>query len=454
MLRPGDAGAVFITVTDTTTQNAVTPVEATTFASLSLAEPLLRALERMNFTVPTPIQAGAIPSVMAGRDLLGIAQTGTGKTGGFLLPILHQLIENPKRTRRHGTRVLILAPTRELAQQIEADCRKFSAELRMRIVSILGGVGRQPQVDRMAPGVDVVVGTPGRICDLMETNHLKLDEVEHFVLDEADRMLDLGFIHDIRRIMALLPQKRQSLLFSATMPGEIGRLANSLLREPVKVEITPSEPTPNRIEQHVHFVNQSDKRMLLSDLLADQAMSRVIIFTRTKHGADRVAEHLVHNGVDAEALHGNKSQSARVRSLDRFRSGRARVLVATDIAARGIDVPQITHVVNFDLPNEPESYVHRIGRTARAGHAGIAISFCDPSERPFLRSIERLTKVPLQPAGPVPQPAERATLAPRKPAHVDPRSKQGFGGGRDEQGNRPRRSFKPRNDGGRQRSAA
>ena len=432
------------------TTNTVTPVEATNFASLSLAEPLLRALDRMKFTTPTPIQAGAIPAVMAGRDLLGIAQTGTGKTGAFLLPILHQLIQDPKRTRARGTRVLVLAPTRELAQQIEADCRKFSADQRMRIVSILGGVGRQPQVDRMAPGVDVVVGTPGRICDLMDTRDLRLDEVSHFVLDEADRMLDLGFIHDIRRVMAQLPQKRQSLLFSATMPAEIGRLASGLLHDPVRVEITPLEPTPNRIDQYVHFVPQSEKRIILSDLLADQSMSRVIIFTRTKHGADRVTEHLVHNGVDAEALHGNKSQSARTRSLERFRSGRARVLVATDIAARGIDVPQITHVVNFDLPNEPESYVHRIGRTARAGHAGIAISLCDQSERPYLRLIERLTKVPLQVAGPVPQAAERPSIAPRKPAHVDPRSESGH-----RHGDNARRSFRPRNGGGRQdRSAA
>ncbi len=438
-----------ITVTNLTTENLVAVAEAKNFTDLGLAEPILRALTRIQFNTPTPIQAEAIPGVMAGRDLLGLAQTGTGKTGAFLLPILHKLHQVPKRTRRYGTRVLILAPTRELAQQIEADCRKFAAELRFRIVSILGGVGRQPQVDRMGPGVDIVVGTPGRICDLMETNHLRLEEVEHFVLDEADRMLDLGFIHDIRRIMATLPQQRQSLLFSATMPTEIGRLAGNLLRDPIRVEITPQETTPNRVEQHVHFVNQADKRIKLSDLLADPAMSRVIVFTRTKHGADRVTEHLLRNGVDAEALHGNKSQSARVRSLDRFRSGRARVLVATDIAARGIDVPLVTHVVNFDLPNEPESYVHRIGRTARAGHAGIAISLCDHTERPYLRAIERLTKVPLQVIGTAPA-DDRGAAVDRPPGNKP----QGPRGGHADTRNRSSRSFGPRRGGNPQRSAA
>ncbi len=385
----------------------------TTFAALGLAEPILRALAAQKFQVPTPIQAGAIPSVLAGHDLLGVAQTGTGKTAAFMLPILQHLAATPTRARPFSTRALVLAPTRELALQIEAATRAYGAGLRLSTCVILGGVGRRPQEERMRRGPDIVIGTPGRIRDLMSTQHLRLDQVTHFVLDEADRMLDLGFINDIRRVIAVLPRERQSLMFSATMPDSVAQLAQGFLRNPRRVEVTPEVRTPEKIDQHVHYVETSAKRALLTQLLQDNALERVIVFTRTKHGANRVAEHLEAARISTEALHGNKSQSAREKSLDRFRSGRARVLVATDIASRGIDVKNISHVINFDLPVEPESYVHRIGRTARAGANGIAISFCDGSERGALRAIERLTGIKLQPVGDVP--AETAARPAQRP---------------------------------------
>lgn len=374
----------------------------TTFSTLGLSEPILRALALQNFTTPTPIQAGAIPPLLAGHDLLGIAQTGTGKTAAFALPILQRLAAAPVRVPAFCTRALILAPTRELALQIDAAIRGFAAGQPIRTCVILGGVGRRPQEERMRRGPEIVVGTPGRIGDLMATRHLRLEHVEAFVLDEADRMLDLGFIRDVRQIVAALPERRQSLLFSATMPKEVGQLAESFLRNPQRVEIAPEVRTPEKIEHHVHFVPAAEKRALLMELLGDPAMERVIVFTRTKHGANKVCEHLAVGGVRAEALHGNKSQSARERSLGMFRSGRARVLVATDIASRGIDVSGISHVINFDLPVEPESYVHRIGRTARAGNSGVAISFCDPTERGALRAIERTTGAALRPVNAAP----------------------------------------------------
>ncbi len=368
-----------------------------TFAALGLSEAILRAVAAQNYTTPTPIQQGAIPPLLQGRDLLGIAQTGTGKTAAFALPILQMLTATQARARPFHTRALILAPTRELALQIETAIKGFSAGQRIFTCVILGGVGRRPQEERMKRGPDIVVGTPGRIKDLMNTKHLRLDAVTHFVLDEADRMLDLGFIKDIRHICAQLPERRQSLLFSATMPAEVEALANTLLHDPGKVEIAPQSRTADRIEQVIHFVATSEKRAFLLDLLADTAMQRVIVFTRTKHGADRLANGLEAGGVSVDAIHGNKSQSQRERALDRFRTGRARVLVATDIAARGIDVSGITHVVNYDLPVEAESYVHRIGRTARAGAAGVAISLCDNSEFAQLRAIEKATQVRLMP---------------------------------------------------------
>jgi ATP-dependent RNA helicase RhlE len=374
-------------------------VPSNTFTTLGLAEPLLRALDRARFLQPTPIQANAIPYLLAGRDLLGVAQTGTGKTAAFALPMLQHLAAKPIQPRRYATRALILAPTRELALQIEESLHQLGGHQKWRVVAILGGVSRFMQVQRMRAGADIVVGTPGRICDLMSTDELKLHEVSHFVLDEADRMLDLGFIRDIRRIVAALPVERQSALFSATMPAEVGKLAESLLRDPVRVDVARTAPVALPIEQHVHFVEPASKRALLDQLLTEPALSRVIVFTRTKRSADRVAEGLDRSGVRVSALHGNKSQPARQKALEQFRSGRARVLVATDIAARGIDVTGISHVINFDLPAQPEDYVHRIGRTARAGATGIAISFCDAGEHSTLRAIERMTGTAIHVAG-------------------------------------------------------
>jgi ATP-dependent RNA helicase RhlE len=382
-------------------------VSSITFATLGLAEPLLRALDRERFLQPTPIQANAIPPLLAGRDLLGIAQTGTGKTAAFALPMLQHLAAQPTQVHRHGTRALILAPTRELALQIEDNLRRLGSEMKRRVVAILGGMSRSMQVQRMRPGVDIVVGTPGRICDLMATGELKLNEVRYFVLDEADRMLDLGFIRDIRRIVAALPENRQSALFSATMPPDVGRLAETLLRSPARVEIARSTAGELPIEQRVHFVDAAAKRALLGRLLTGSEYSRVIVFTRTKRGADRVAETLDQGGVRVSAIHGNKSQPARQKALEQFRTGRARVLVATDIAARGIDVTGISHVINFDLPAQPEDYVHRIGRTARAGASGVAISFCDAAEHGTLRAIERMTGVTIDVAGGSPPAAQQ-----------------------------------------------
>ncbi|HVB67735.1 MAG TPA: DEAD/DEAH box helicase [Acetobacteraceae bacterium] len=379
------------------------------FVGLGLAGSLLAALDRQGFHTPTPIQSGAIPALLSGRDLLGVAQTGSGKTAAFGLPLLQHLATTPSRPQPQSTTALILAPTRELALQIEETLRTLGAGQRFRLTAILGGCSRHAQVQRMRPGVDIVVGTPGRICDLLSTGELKLHLVRHFVLDEADRMLDLGFIRDIRRIVAALPAARQSALFSATMPTEVAKLAEGLLRDPVRVAIAQAPATIPKIEQLVHFVDTAGKRALLGRLLDDPAMERVIVFTRTKHGADRVALALETGGVAVSALHGNKSQPQRVRALDQFRSGRARVLVATDIAARGIDVVGVSHVINFDLPMQAEDYVHRIGRTARAGASGIAISLCDASERSVLRAIERMTGTAIGVApGSPPAPARSA----------------------------------------------
>jgi len=390
-------------------------VSSNTFAFLGLAETLLRALEKEHFVEPTPIQANAIPHLLAGRDLLGIAQTGTGKTAAFALPMLQHLTSRPVRPAPFATRALILAPTRELALQIEDSLRRLGSQQTLRIVAILGGVSRFMQVQRMRGGADIVVGTPGRVCDLMATGELKLNQVSQFVLDEADRMLDLGFIRDIRRIVAALPHERQSALFSATMPSEVGALAETLLRNPLRVDVARNAPAELPIEQYVHFVEPGGKRTLLGRLLAEPALSRVIVFTRTKRGANQVADVLETGGVRVAALHGNKSQPARQKALEQFRTGRARVLVATDIAARGIDVTGISHVINFDLPAQPEDYVHRIGRTARAGASGVAISFCDAEQQGALHAIERVTGTRLQIAGGSPA-AVRQQRTPAKAA--------------------------------------
>jgi ATP-dependent RNA helicase RhlE len=377
----------------------------TSFESLGLAQPLLAALTSEGYTTPTPIQIQAIPHVMAGHDLQGIAQTGTGKTAAFALPILHRLMAQNKGPAPRSCRVLVLAPTRELAGQIAESFRAYGKNTKLRVALMFGGVPKPRQSRAIASGVDVLVATPGRLLDHLNDRAVRLDQTEILVLDEADHMLDLGFIVPIRKIAAMLPVKRQTLFFSATMPKEIGTLANQLLHNPVHVAVAPVATTVERVEQGVIFVDGAGKRNLLTDLLRnDRAnageMGRTLVFTRTKHGADKVVKHLEQVGVQADAIHGNKSQPQRERALAAFRSGQVKVLVATDIAARGIDVDGVTHVINFDLPNVPESYVHRIGRTARAGATGIAISFCDAQERAFLRDIEKLirTRVPVMQA--------------------------------------------------------
>jgi ATP-dependent RNA helicase RhlE len=365
---------------------------STSFAELALSEPIRRALSHENYQHPTPIQAQAIPTLLAGRDLCGIAQTGTGKTAAFALPMLQRLAADATPRRRGSPRALVLAPTRELAIQIGDSFRAYGRFLPLRSAVIYGGVGQHPQVAALAAGLDILVATPGRLIDLMEQGHVRLDAVSIFVLDEADRMLDIGFIRPIRRIVAALPKTRQSLCFSATMPPEVTKLCNDVLRNPTRVEVTPSATTVERIDQRVFFVDAPNKRRLLASLLRDRTVARALVFTRTKHGANRVAEQLSRGGVRADAIHGNKSQGARQRAIAGFRDGSLRVLVATDIAARGIDIDGITHVINYELPNVPETYVHRIGRTARAGAAGTAISFCDRAERGSLRDIEKLTR--------------------------------------------------------------
>jgi ATP-dependent RNA helicase RhlE len=367
-----------------------------TFESLGVAEPILRALSGENYTHPTPIQVRAIPALLAGRDLLGIAQTGTGKTAAFGIPLLQKLSIGHVPPQPRQAKALILAPTRELAVQIEESLRTYGRFLNLKMTVILGGVSQNTQIRNMSRGVDILVATPGRLLDLVQQKQVALNAVSTFIVDEADRMLDMGFIRDVRKLVAMLPRERQSMLFSATMPDDIVKLTHDMLRQPERIEVAPQGKTADRVAQKLYIVPMAQKRQLLSELLKDVAMNRVIVFTRTKHGANRVAEHLSRTGVVAEAIHGNKSQNARQRALDMFKTGKARVLVATDIAARGIDVDNISHVVNFELPNEPESYVHRIGRTARAGGEGIAISFCDASERGMLRDIERVIRMKIE----------------------------------------------------------
>jgi ATP-dependent RNA helicase RhlE len=367
------------------------------FSDLRLAEPILRALVAEGYSVPTPIQAQAIPHVLAGKDLLGVAQTGTGKTAAFALPIIHRLGENAGSLHQHQgrgrpIRCLVLSPTRELAVQIGESFAAYGKNTGLRQTVIFGGVGQGAQVQALRHGVDVLIATPGRLMDLMQQGYVDLRHVQVFVLDEADRMLDMGFIHDIRRIIPKLPAARQNLMFSATMPREISDLAHTILRNPVKVEVTPVASTVDKIEQSVYFVEKRNKPHLLAHFLDTNAVTRALVFTRTKHGADRVVRQLQKYGIKSEAIHGNKSQNARQRALGNFKSGKTMVLIASDIAARGIDIDEISHVVNYDLSNEPETYVHRIGRTARAGASGVAVSFCDSEERTYLRAIEKLIK--------------------------------------------------------------
>jgi len=360
------------------------------FAELPLLEPLQRAVKEEGYTVPTPIQAQSILPLLEGRDLLGCAQTGTGKTAAFTLPLLQKLATNSIRAVRNAPRALILAPTRELAAQIGNSIRAYGKYLHITSTVIFGGVGQQNQVNALSRGVDILVATPGRLLDLMGQRYIHLDRVEFFVLDEADRMLDMGFINDIRKIILKLPAKRQSLFFSATLEPKVVALARTLVRDPVHVAVTPEMPTVEKIVQSVYFVDGHKKDELLVKLVSDPAVKRVIVFTQMKHIANKVAVMLTQAGIRAEAIHGNKSQGARIAALAAFRRGTVRVLVATDIAARGIDIDGVTHVINYELPNEPETYVHRIGRTARAGADGHAISFCSAPERGYLHSIERL----------------------------------------------------------------
>ncbi|TDF95380.1 DEAD/DEAH box helicase [Paenibacillus piri] len=364
-----------------------------TFNDLNIIPAILKALSKENYTKPTPIQEQAIPAVLAGRDLLGCAQTGTGKTAAFAVPIIQLLSEQPnKPNTQRRIRSLILTPTRELALQISDNIQAYSRYTHLRCSAIVGGVSQKAQEQSLEQGVDILIATPGRLIDLINQKHADLRHVEILVLDEADRMLDMGFIHDVKKIIDKMPSKRQTLFFSATMPPEISKLVKSLLVNPVKVEITPVSSTADRIKQSVYLVDKENKQSLLNHLLQDKSIASALVFTRTKHGADRVARGLAKAGITAQAIHGDKSQNARQNALGNFKSGATRVLVATDIAARGIDVEELSHVINFNLPNIPETYVHRIGRTGRAGLSGIAISFCEIEEIPYLKDIEKLIR--------------------------------------------------------------
>ena len=361
-----------------------------TFEQLELIEPIQKALTKEGYTIPTPIQAEAIPYALDGYDLLGCAQTGTGKTAAFSIPIIQNLYNERQHGKVRGIKALILTPTRELAIQIGESFTAYGKYTGVRHTVIFGGVGQKPQTDALERGVDVLIATPGRLLDLINQGFISLKYLDYFVLDEADRMLDMGFIHDIKRILPLLPKKRQSLFFSATMPPEIERLAGTILHEPQKVEVTPASSTVDKIDQSVYFVEKAEKVSLLTHLLKDSSLESVLVFTRTKHGADKVARVLAKANIGAEAIHGNKSQTARQRALTNFKDHTTRVLIATDIAARGIDVDHLSHVINYELPNVPETYVHRIGRTGRAGRSGVAYSFCDAEEVPYLKDIQKL----------------------------------------------------------------
>ena len=362
------------------------------FTELELIDPILNALKKQWYSQATPIQEQAIPEILAGRDVLGAAQTGTGKTAAFAIPTL-QLLSREKKLENTNTGIkcLILTPTRELAIQIEENIQAYGTELPLKHAVIFGGVNQNSQVQKLKRGVDILVATPGRLIDLMNQGFVSLAKVEIFILDEADRMLDMWFIHDMRKVLAVLPKERQTLFFSATMPKEISHLADDILKNPVKIEVTPVSSTAEKVSQAVFFVQKWDKKDLLISVLENPKMEQILVFTRTKHGADRVVRELDKSDIRAEAIHGNKSQNHRQRALSNFKSGKTRVLIATDIAARGIDIDELMFVVNYDLPNEPETYVHRIGRTGRAGREGVSLSFCDQEEFEFLLDIEKLT---------------------------------------------------------------
>ena len=402
-----------------------------TFENLNLIDPILQALKAEGYTKPTPIQEKSIPIVLDRRDLLGCAQTGTGKTAAFAIPIL-QILHTDKEAGPRTIKALILTPTRELAIQIEESFAAYGRHTKLKTLVIFGGVSQHHQVIALKSGVDILVATPGRLLDLMNQRIISLNDIKIFVLDEADRMLDMGFVHDVKKLITKIPAKRQTLFFSATMPTEIQKLADTILSNPMKVEVAPVSSTANTIKQCVYMVDGKDKKKLLAHLLKDQTIETVLVFTRTKHGADKVVKDLVALGIDSEAIHGNKSQNARQRALTNFKARITRVLVATDIAARGIDIDELSHVVNYELPNVPETYVHRIGRTGRAGNSGIAISFCDADEKDFLRDINKLIgkQIPIITDHPYPLSAH-AVAKPKEAAKKDFKRNTGksFGSG-------------------------
>jgi len=375
------------------------------FENLNLIEPILRALKTEGYTTPTPIQEQSIPIILRHQDLLGCAQTGTGKTAAFAIPILQLLYQDRLQHKEQKTiKALILTPTRELAIQIDESFAAYGKHTGLKHLVIFGGVSQNPQTEALRRGVDILVATPGRLLDLMNQKYVHLDHIKMLVLDEADRMLDMGFVHDVKKIIAKVPAKRQTLFFSATMPNEIQQLANTILTKPEKVEVTPVSSTAETIQQELFYVEKNDKRSLLAHILKDKNIKTALVFTRTKHGADKVVKDLIRVGITAEAIHGNKSQNARQRALSNFKNRTTRVLIATDIAARGIDIDELTHVINYELPNIPETYVHRIGRTGRAGASGIAMSFCDAEEIEFLKDIHKLIakQIPVNEAHPYP----------------------------------------------------
>lgn len=389
------------------------------FYSMNLVEPILKALKEEGYTNPTPIQEQSIPIILEGTDLLGCAQTGTGKTAAFAIPIIQLLTSKPINTKRRAIKSLIVTPTRELAIQIGDSFKAYGRHTSLKHAVIFGGVNQNPQVNQLRQGVDILIATPGRLLDLMNQGHISLREVEIFVLDEADRMLDMGFIHDVKKLLVALPKRRQSLFFSATMPPEIVKLSSSILHQPEKVTVTPVSSTAEIIDQHVYFVDKGNKPNLLLEVLKNKDIKSVLVFARTKHGADKVVKFLAKSNIKAEAIHGNKAQNARQRALNNFKDRSTRVLVATDIAARGIDVDELKYVINYEMPNIPETYVHRIGRTGRAGSAGTAFSFCDAEEKAYLKDIERLIskKIPVIENHPFP-------LLIEKPVEVKPKGKQ------------------------------
>jgi ATP-dependent RNA helicase RhlE len=402
------------------------------FENLNLIEPILRALKTEGYTTPTPIQQQSIPIVLQHRDLLGCAQTGTGKTAAFAIPILQLLYQDRLQHKEQKTiKALILTPTRELAIQIDESFAAYGKHTGLKHLVIFGGVSQNPQTDALRRGVDILVATPGRLLDLINQRFVHLDHIKMLVLDEADRMLDMGFVHDVKKIIAKVPVKSQTLFFSATMPNEIQQLANTILTNPEKVEVTPPSSTADTIQQELFYVDKGDKRSLLAHILKDKGIKTALVFTRTKHGADKVVKDLIRVGITAEAIHGNKSQNARQRALSNFKNRTTRVLIATDIAARGIDIDELTHVINYELPNIPETYVHRIGRTGRAGASGIALSFCDAEEVEFLKDIHKLIskQIPVNEAHPYPMSPQAIAAKQQETAKASggPKRSRGFG---------------------------